>query len=392
MQRTGVSWVIYSMTHSSFMLGVAVFASQFPTFLLTLYGGIVSDRYNRYKVLLTTQVASGIQALLLAILVLTGNYQVWQVLALSVVLGVINAFDVPARQPMVHEMISYKEDLSNAIALNSSMVHFARLTGPAIAGIVLEKFGAGFCFLLNAISFIFVITSLLLMRLPPPVEHREQRKELFSELAEGFHYMKNTRAIGTVLLMLTLMSLFVLPYNTLLPVFAKVIFKGNAQTFGYINSFIGLGALIGAFFLASLKTGTDLKRILFMNSVLLGIALIIFSQIPVFRFAMIFAVVCGFGTMSQTAICNTIVQVESDPRMRGRVISYLAMAAFGMLSLGSLLIGFISHQLNAPTTILCQGIVALMIVGVFSKYLLSGQLKPQAHPTEQPIMEEEMME
>jgi len=172
MQRTGVSWVIYSMTHSSFMLGVAVFASQFPTFLLTLYGGIVSDRYNRYKVLLTTQVASGIQALLLAILVLTGNYQVWQVLALSVVLGVINAFDVPARQPMVHEMISYKEDLSNAIALNSSMVHFARLTGPAIAGIVLEKFGAGFCFLLNAISFIFVITSLLLMRLPPPVEHR----------------------------------------------------------------------------------------------------------------------------------------------------------------------------------------------------------------------------
>jgi len=392
MQRTGVSWVIYSMTHSSFMLGVAVFASQFPTFLLTLYGGIVSDRYNRYKVLLTTQVASGIQALLLAILVFTGNYQVWQVLALSVVLGVINAFDVPARQPMVHEMISYKEDLSNAIALNSSMVHFARLTGPAIAGIVLEKFGAGFCFLLNAISFIFVITSLLLMRLPPPVEHREQRKELFSELAEGFHYMKNTRAIGTVLLMLTLMSLFVLPYNTLLPVFAKVIFKGNAQTFGYINSFIGLGALIGAFFLASLKTGTDLKRILFMNSILLGIALIIFSQIPVFRFAMIFAVVCGFGTMSQTAICNTIVQVESDPRMRGRVISYLAMAAFGMLSLGSLLIGFISHQLNAPTTILCQGIVALMIVGVFSKYLLSGQLKPQAHPTEQPIMEEEMME
>ena len=129
-----------------------------------------------------------------------------------------------------------------------------------------------------------------------------------------------------------------------------------------------------------------------MNSILLGIALIIFSQIPVFRFAMIFAVVCGFGTMSQTAICNTIVQVESDPRMRGRVISYLAMAAFGMLSLGSLLIGFISHQLNAPTTILCQGIVALMIVGVFSKYLLSGQLKPQVQPTEQPIMEEEMME
>jgi MFS family permease len=388
MQRTGVSWVIYSMTHSSFMLGVAVFASQFPTFILTLYGGIVSDRYNRYKVLLATQVASAIQALLLAILVLKGNYEVWEILALSVVLGVINAFDVPARQPMVHEMILHKEDLPNAIALNSSMVHFARLTGPAAAGIVLEKLGAGFCFLLNAISFIFVITSLLLMKLKPESEKKTQRKKILAELTEGFHYMRKTRAIGTVLLMLTLMSLFVLPYNTLLPVFAKVIFHGNAQTFGYINSFIGLGALCGAFFLASLKTGTDLKRILFVNSVLLGIALVIYSQVPVFRFAMIFAVLCGFGTMSQTAICNTIVQVESNPGMRGRVISYLAMAAFGMLSLGSLLIGFISHQLNAPTTILIQGIVALVIVSAFSKYLLSKQLKPQTESTQQPVLKE----
>jgi MFS family permease len=392
MQRTGVSWVIYSMTHSSFMLGVSVFASQFPTFMLTLYGGIVSDRYDRYKVLLTTQVASAIQALLLSILVLSGHYQVWQILSLSVVLGVVNAFDVPARQPMVHEMIADKEDLPNAIALNSSMVHFARLTGPAVAGIILERFGAGFCFLLNAISFIFVITSLLLMKLPPSTQDRLKRKKIYSELSEGFNYMKNTPAIRNVLLMLTLMTLLVLPYSTLLPVFAKVVFRGGAETFGYINSFIGLGALIGAFFLASLKTGTDLKRILFVNSILLGIALIIFSQVPVFRIAMIFAVLCGFGTMSQTAICNTIMQVESAPAMRGRVISYLALAAFGMLSLGSLLIGFISHKMNAPTTMLCEGLAAFVIVGAFSKYLLSGTLKPHVEPTQQPIMEEEMIE
>ena len=371
MQRTGVSWVIYSMTHSSFMLGLATFASQFPTFVLTLYGGIVSDRYNRYRVLLTTQIASAVQAILLSILVLSGHYQVWQILALSVVLGVINAFDVPARQPMVHEMIAEKEDLPNAIALNSSMVHFARLTGPALAGILIERFSAGICFLLNALSFIFVITSLLLMKLPEYVAKSGIEKNTRREIAEGFRYMKNTRAIGMVILMLTIMSLLVLPYNTLLPVFAKMIFHGDAATFGYINSFIGLGALTGAFFLASLKTGTDLKKILFVNSIILGIALIIFSQLGNFHLAMVFAVMCGFGTMSQTAICNTIIQMESDSQMRGRVISYLAMAAFGMLSLGSLLIGFISHQVGATLTMLCQGFAALVVVGCFSNYLLN---------------------
>ena len=371
MQRTGVSWVIYSMTHSSFMLGLATFASQFPTFVLTLYGGIVSDRYNRYRVLLTTQIASAVQAILLSILVLSGHYQVWQILALSVVLGVINAFDVPARQPMVHEMIAEKEDLPNAIALNSSMVHFARLTGPALAGILIERFSAGICFLLNALSFIFVITSLLLMKLPEYVAKSGIEKNTRREIAEGFRYMKNTRAIGMVILMLTIMSLLVLPYNTLLPVFAKMIFHGDAATFGYINSFIGLGALTGAFFLASLKTGTDLKKILLVNSIILGIALIIFSQLGNFHLAMVFAVMCGFGTMSQTAICNTIIQMESDSLMRGRVISYLAMAAFGMLSLGSLLIGFISHQVGATLTMLCQGFAALVVVGCFSNYLLN---------------------
>jgi MFS family permease len=338
---------------------------------LTLYGGIVSDRYNRYRVLLTTQIASAIQALLLSILVLRGNYRVWQILALSVVLGVINAFDVPARQPMVHEMIAEKEDLPNAIALNSSMVHFARLTGPALSGILIERFSAGICFLLNALSFIFVIASLLLMKLPAFESKSLAEKNTRREIAEGFMYMKNTRAIGMVIMMLTIMSLFVLPYNTLLPVFAKMIFHGNAATFGYINSFIGLGALTGAFFLASLKSGTDLKRILFINSIVLGIALIIFSQLSNFRFAMVFAVLCGFGTMSQTAICNTILQTESDARMRGRVISYLAMAAFGMLSMGSLLIGFISHQVGAPITMLCEGLAALLVVGCFSNYLLN---------------------
>lgn len=368
MQRTGVSWVIYSMTHSAFMLGLSAFASQFPTFLFTLYGGIISDRHNRYRILLLTQVASMIQATLLAILILTGHYVVWEILTLSVTLGVINAFDIPARQPLVHQMITDRNDLPNAIALNSSMVNLARLVGPALSGMVLERFGAGICFLLNAVSFLAVIVSLLMMKLPaytPPA----LRKKVTTDLAEGFSYLKNTPAIGIVLLMLGLMSFLVLPYNTLLAVFAREIFKGGAATFGYINSFIGLGALSGAYFLASLKTGSNLKKILLINSCILGAGLIVFSRLTNFPIAMVVAVFCGFGTMSQTSICNTIVQVEADVNMRGRVISFLAMAAFGMLPLGSLLTGLVSRHIGAPNTMIIQGCLALVIVAVFSKFL-----------------------
>jgi MFS family permease len=371
MQRTGVSWVIYTMTHSTFMLGLSVFAAQFPSFLFSLYGGIIADRFNRYRIILVTQTVAMTQAVLLAILTLTGHYTVWEILALSVVLGISNAFDLPARLPMVHEMVNDKADLPNAIALNSSMNNLARLVGPALSGIVLEKFGAGICFLLNALSFLAVIGSLLLMKLPAHIPSPVE-KNIKSELTAGFAYLRNTPAIGGILLMLSLVSLLVLPYNTLLPVFAKVIFKGDAATFGYISSFIGLGALSGAYYLASLKPGANLKKILFVNTIVLGVGLILFSHVRYFPVGMLFAVLCGFGTMSQTAICNTIVQIESDKKMRGRVISYLAMAVFGMLPLGSLLIGAVSRQIGTANGVLCQGIIALVIAASFSKFLRSN--------------------
>jgi MFS family permease len=373
MQRTGVSWVVYTMTHSAFMLGLTVFATQFPSFLFSLLGGIAADRYNRYKVLLITQIASMIQAVLLAILILINHYTVWEILTLSVVLGVINAFDVPARQPLIHEMVTDKADLPNALALNSSMVNLARLIGPALSGIILVKFGAGICFSLNALSFVAVITSLLLMKLPAHMP-LVVKKKVKSELTEGFVYLKNTPSISIIMLMLALTSLLVLPYNTLLPVFAKVIFKGDAATFGYINSFIGLGAICGSIFLASLKPGTDLKIVLLANSIIFGICLIFFSHISYFPLAMLFATLTGFGMMSQTTIFMTIIQVHSDASMRGRVMSYVAMAYFGMLPLGSLLIGFISQQTGAPNAILCQGIIALIIVSIFSNYLRKDKL------------------
>jgi MFS family permease len=368
MQRTGVSWVVYTMTHSALMLGLTIFASQFPSFLFSLFGGIVADRYERYKILLITQMASMIQAVLLAVLTLTNHYTVSAILTLSVILGVINAFDLPARQPLVHELVNNKEDIPNALALNSSMVNLACIIGPALAGLVLEKFGAGTCFLLNAISFLAVLLSLLSMKLPKHVPSIVKNK-IASELAEGFTYLKNTPAIAIVLLLLTTLSLLILPYNTLLPVFAKLIFKGNAATFGYITSFIGLGAIGSSLFLASLKKGTDLKLIALINIVLLGIGLIFFSHISYFPVAVLFAVLTGFGTMSQTTICITIIQVHADANIRGRVMSYVAMAYFGMLPLGSLLIGAISQRIGAPDAMLCQGIIAIIIAIVFSNFL-----------------------
>jgi len=356
------------------MLGVAVFAAQFPSFLFSPLGGVVSDRYNRYRVMLITQTASLIQAVLLTVLVLFFQYTVWEILSLSILLGIINAFDVPARQSMVNEMIDNKDDLPNAIALNSSMVNLARLIGPAISGIVLEKLGAGTCFLINAFSFTAVIISLLLMNLPKFIPQQHSKK-IINEFKEGLKYLRQTPSIGFIILMLACVSLLVLPFITLLPIYAKVIFKGNAATFGYLNSAIGLGAVGGAFFLASIKTGTDLKKILFINLLIFGAGLILFSHINNLPIALFFAMITGFGMMSQTTVSNTIIQTSVSKEMRGRVISYYAMAFFGMQPIGGLLIGTVSHYAGAPYTILAEGIAAICIAFIFLPFLRKDILK-----------------
>ena len=360
MQRTAIYWLIYSQTHSAFMLGLAVFATQFPSFIFSPLGGVVSDNYNRYRVLLITQCASLVQATILTVLVMCTKYTVGEIFACTVVLGTINAFDVPARQSMITEMVDHKEDLPNAIALNSSMANLARLIGPAISGIVLEKLGAGTCFLINAISFLAVIASILLMRFPKYLPHH-QSKKVIHEFKEGMRYLKKKRSIGLVILMLGCVSLLVLPFVTLLPVYAKVIFKGNATTFGFLNSAIGLGAIGGAIFLASLKRGTELKRILFINLFIFGAGLMLFSHMTNLPVALLFAMIAGFGMMAQTTISNTIIQTNVSGAMRGRAISFFAMAYFGMQPLGGLLVGTISQYIGAPDTLLGEGIAALII-------------------------------
>jgi MFS family permease len=376
MQKTAVSWVIYSLTHSTLMLGVTLFASQFPSFLFSLIGGVVSDRYNRYRVLLTTQAASLAQALLLATLILLKHYEVWEILSLSVVLGIINAFDVPARQSLVYEMVDDKADLPNALALNSSMVNLSRIIGPAIAGIVLESIGDGACFLLNALSFVAVIISLLMMRLPQYIT-TVHKKNVFGELKEGMAYIKRTPSIAFVLVMLGLVSLLVLPFSTLIPYYARDVFHGTARTFGVIDSFIGLGAFSGAIFLASLKTGTDLRRILFINTLVFGAGLILFSHEHTYALALIFVTIAGFGMMSQITVSNTLIQTTVAPKMRGRVISYYAMAFFGMQPLGGLLVGSISKWIGTTDTLMGQGCAALLLGLLHWRFLHKEKLKRQ---------------
>lgn len=368
MQRTAVYWLVYEVSDSALILGLTVFCAQFPSFLFSMLGGVVSDRYNRFRVLLSTQIASLIQALALALLVYHGNYELWHILLLTAALGFINAFDVPARQAMVYDMVDSKEHLPNAIALNSSMVNVARLIGPALAGIVLARFGAEICFLSNAFSFVAVIISLLFMKLPHFVP-RMRTTTISADLKEGFSYLRKTPEISKVMLLLAGVSLLSLPFITLLPVYAREIFGGNASTFGWLNSFVGVGAVTGALFLASIKAGTNLKKILFRSTLLFSFGLLAFSYMQSFPVALLLITIAGFGMMAQTTLSNTIIQTTVAPAMRGRVISYYAMAFFGMQPLGGLIVGSAADVIGAQLTVFLQGIATLLIGIVFFPFL-----------------------
>jgi MFS family permease len=374
MQRTAVVWIIYSMTHSAFLSGVTYFAEQFPAFLFSFAGGVVADRYDRFRIIRITQFASMIQAVLLALLVYTGHTVVWEILTLSVILGIINAFDIPARQSLVHVVVADPSDLPNAVSLTTATASLAQLLGPALSGIVLSAWGAPVCFLINAASFGGVIVSLILMN-RPAWQPQKSGKTILGEFSEGFNYVRTTPVIGQIILMVAIASLLVMSYNTVLPVFAKVIFKGGASTFGYITSFVGVGALLGTIFIASRKPDTHLKRILFVSTILMGVGLIGFALVRSFPVAMLFAVLTGFGGMTQYTICNIMVQSESEPRMRGRAIGILLMAIFGMLPLGNLLVGGVSQHIGAPATVLGQGIISIVLALVFIEFL-TKRVKP----------------
>ena len=357
-QRIAMPWLVYDLTKSVLLLGIVGFVGQVPTFILAPFAGVLTDRWNRYRIMITTQVLAMLQAAILTWLVFSKLIEVWHIILLSGFLGCINAFDIPARQSFVIKMVDKKEDLGNAIALNSSMVNGARLLGPSIAGILIAATGEGVCFLLNALSYVFVIWSLLLMKVEP-FEKKNETKPVLKEFKEGFLYTFNLVPIRYTILLLALVSLMGMPYTVLMPVIAKEVLHGGSHTFGFLMGASGLGALTGALYLASRKNVIGLGKIIFFASVTFGTGLILFSLSRYFLLSLVLLVITGLGMMLQMASSNTLMQTIVDDDKRGRVMSFYTMAFMGTAPFGSLIAGSAAKIIGAPGTILIGGITCI---------------------------------
>ncbi len=367
MQNVAQAWLVYRMTGSSLLLGVVSFAGQIPVFPLAPLAGMVADRLDRRKVVIATQTASMILALILAYLTLAGRVAVWEVIVLASLMGVVNSFDIPARQSFLVEMVG-REDLMNAIALNSSMFNGARIIGPAIAGILVASIGEGWCFFANGVSFIAVIIGLLLMRITPRQRERETASA-FEHIAEGFRFVRHTAPIRTVLLLLGLVSLVALPYTVLMPIFAARILHGNARTLGILGAASGTGALAGALLLASRTKVHGLGRWLAIACAASGTALMLFALSHWFIVSVILLVPVGFSMMTQLGSMNTLVQSMVPDRLRGRTMAVYAMMFMGMAPLGALLAGAVANRIGAQWTVALGGALTVGGAIVFARHL-----------------------
>lgn len=366
--RVATSWLVYRLTKSALLLGVVGFAGQIPTFLLAPFAGVLVDRWNRHRILVITQILSMLQSLLLALLALTNIIAVWHIIILSIVQGLINAFDTPARQSFVVEMIERKEDLANAIALNSSMVNAARLVGPSVAGILIAAVGEGLCFLLDSISYLAVIASLLAMHVAPKTTETP-RHHVLQGLREGVKYAFGFAPIRSVLLLLALISLMGMPYTVLMPIFATDILHGGAHALGFLMAASGMGALVGAFFLAARKNVRGLGKLMSRTAALFGLGLIAFSLSRLYGLSLFLLFIIGFGMMVQIAASNTVLQTIVDDDKRGRVMSFYTMAFLGMAPFGSLLGGGLASKIGTPMTIMLGGIACVLGAMLFARKL-----------------------
>jgi len=389
MQQIAMSWLAYRLTHSALLLGVIGFTSRIPTFLLASLAGVLADRWNRHRILVITQTLSMVQAMILAILVLTETVAVWHIISLSLLLGLINALDIPARQSFVVDMIERREDLGNAIALNSSIVNGARLIGPSIAGILIATLGEGMCFFINGLSFIAVIMALLAMKIAPK-QREMQSWQVFQRLKEGFSYAFGFAPIRSVLLLLALVSLMGMPYTVLMPIFAENILHGGPKALGFLMGATGVGAIVGSIYLASRKSVLGLGRIIVISSNLFGVGLIAFSLSRFFWLSLLFMLLTGFGMMVQMASSNTVLQTIVEEDKRGRVMSFYTMAFMGMVPFGSLLAGSLANKIGAPNTVMIGGVACILGSLIFAKLLPS--LRKIARPiyVEKGIISEEL--
>jgi len=374
MQRMAISWLVYDVTHSAILLGLVTFAGQFPSLLLGPYGGIISDRHSRYKILLITQIFSMFQAGLLAFMILGGYYSTIGVIILSALLGCINAFDIPSRQSLMIELIEDKENLPNAIALNSSMVNLARLIGPTVAGLLIAWVGEGMCFLINTLTFIPVIGSLLLMKITKREIIKKERNVL-KALSEGYKYLKTKPDLRLMILLMACISFAVMPFITLLPIYAKDIFNGDAKTLSWLEACSGLGALGGAIYLAGAQRIKNLSKTVIISIFTFTGSLLLFSYSPWLPLALLFLSLAGIGQMIQISGSNSYIQTHVDDEMRGRVISYYAMAFQGMMPIGSFIAGFAANHIGVQLTMLFMSLFGLATATIFYFLLKKVRMK-----------------
>lgn len=368
MTQVATIWLVYHLTNSALWLGFVGFSSQIPSFLLAPFGGILVERWNRQKILITTQILAMIQSLALAVLALTGVIHIWHLIVLSIIQGFINAFDSPARQAFVTEMVERKEDLGNAIALNSSIFNGARLVGPAIAGLVIASFGAGICFLIDGLSYIAVITGLLAMRLKPR-EMAVQTTNVWQRLKEGFIYAFGFPPIRAILLLVAVFSFMGMPYTTFVPIFATNILHGGSETLGFLMAASGVGALIGGIYLSSRQSVIGLGKIIAFSPAILGMGLIIFSQSRLLWLSLLMMLIVGCGSILQIASSNIVLQTIVEEDKRGRLMSLYTMAFLGIAPFGNLAAGALASKIGAPNTIMIGGIFCILGSLIFAKQL-----------------------
>jgi MFS family permease len=366
--RIATSWLIYRLTGSALLLGVVGFCGQIPTLFLAPVAGVFVDRWNRHRVLVVTQVLSMLQSLALAVLALAGIITVAEVLLLQVCQGVINAFDTPARQAFVVTMIEDRADLPNAIALNSSMVNASRIIGPSIGGVIIAAVGEGWCFLLDAVSYLAVIASLLAMRVPDKGRRRAETR-VSEELRSGFRYVTGSAPIRTVLLLLALVSTMGMPYSVLMPAVTAKLLHGGPHTLGLLMTASGLGALGGAVYLASRATVVGLGRLIAIATAVFGAGLIAFGLSRALWISLLVLPVVGAGFMISLAATNTIVQTITEEHLRGRVMAFYTMAFLGTAPLGSLLAGVLADRLGEPATIVLGGAACMLGAAWFATRL-----------------------
>jgi MFS family permease len=377
MTRLATSWLVYRMTGSAFLLGLTGFMGQIPAFVLGPFAGVWVDRLDRHRVLLVTQALSMVQSLALAALALSHRITVTEILWLSVFQGVVNAFDMPARQAFLPQMVERREDLPNAIALNSSMVNGSRLIGPSLAGLVIAGFGEGYCFLIDGISYLAVIVSLLLMTVRVP-QVRRAAESVSTELREGWRYVAGFPPVRNILLLLALVSFVGMPYTVLMPIFASRVLGGGAHTLGFLMGASGLGALASAAWLASRKSVRGLLRVIPTMAALFGVGIIAFGFSRWLPLSLALLLFTGFGMMQQMAASNTILQTVVEEDKRGRVMSYYAMAFQGTMPFGSLLAGWMAERIGAPATLAIGG--GLCLAGATWFFSRMGEIRRALRP------------